>query len=144
MTYFLAMLFLAQGVKHRCHNVAKHPKCNMVEVLNLNENQQKEWNKIEISFDREMIKLKTKLQNTNIDLKEILLSQEPDVNKIKKRMEEIANIEYQMRLKKIEKKIKLYKILSKEQREKFLPCLLGRNIHKRHSMRQEMRNRMSH
>ncbi len=137
MFYFLTLLFLVQGGPNK-PATTPGPGHRIVEYLNLTESQKKEWDRIHIKFQKDINELNYKIRNKEIELREITLSDEVDLKKLKKKMEEIARLKYEISLKRIDMQLSIYKLLNEEQRKEFLQFLLGygKGHHRRpHKMR---------
>jgi len=86
--------------------------------LTLSEEQTTEIRKITLDFKKESLGLQTQIQINQIELQELLLESTVDMEKVRVNLEEIADLQVNLKVKAIENHSKIKEVLTKEQLEK--------------------------
>ena len=89
-----------------------------IESLNLSEEQKNKIRKLDIDFQKEMLELKNKAEINRLEVKSLLLEEDPDLIKIRAKLQEIADLETEIKMKVIEEYLAVKGILTPEQQEK--------------------------
>jgi len=89
-----------------------------VESLNLSEEQKNKIRRIDLDFQKEILGFKNKVEINQLEIKSLFLEKDPDLIKIRTKLQEIANLETEMKIKAIEEYLTIKGILTLEQQEK--------------------------
>ncbi|HAJ33380.1 MAG TPA: hypothetical protein DCK79_08410 [Candidatus Atribacteria bacterium] len=90
----------------------------LVESLNLSEEQKTEIKKIDLNFQKEMLGLKNKVEINQLEIKILFLEKDPELAKIRAKLQEIADLQTELKMKRIEEYLAVKSILTSEQQEK--------------------------
>lgn len=102
-------------------HIEKSPVAKMkefVESLNLSEEQKNEIRRIDLDFQKEILGLKNKVEINQLEIKSLFLEKDPDLIKIRTKLQEIANLETEIKMKAIEEYLAVKGTLTPEQQEK--------------------------
>ena len=90
----------------------------LFDSLNLSEEQINDLRKINLNFQREILKLKNEIQIGQLEIKELFLEEGLDLTKIKLELQKIADLEVEIKMKGFETYLAAKEILTPEQQEK--------------------------
>ena len=92
--------------------------------LNFSQEQISKINQLRLDFQKASLELKKEKDLKRLEIKELITGGSVDIEKIKTKWEEIAQIQTELRVKSLENQLKIKEILTPEQLEKFnLNCL---------------------
>jgi len=97
----------AEGKGHR----------KLIAQLKLSEEQKKDFDKIHVDMEKQQIDQKAKNETARVELRQLLKAENPDKSAIEKKMNEIADLEVQMRMVKINFWFDINKLLTPEQQK---------------------------
>jgi Spy/CpxP family protein refolding chaperone len=83
--------------------------------LNLTEDQKRSMRSLQLDLERKRIDLQAKIQLLEVDLKSAAMSDKPDRGMIEKTLRSITDLQYQMKLSRIQHWFEVSKILTPEQ-----------------------------
>ncbi len=86
--------------------------------LNLSEEQVKKLQDLSLKYQKEMLELRNALQVKQLELRTLLLSKEPDQDKINSMVEEIGKLRTDIQKKALDYQIQMRKIFTPEQWDK--------------------------
>ena len=89
-----------------------------IEDLDLSEEQTAEIKKIMLDLQKESLVLKSQIQMKQLELKELFLESNIDMEKVREKLEEIADLQVEQKIKAIENQSKIKEVLTNEQLEK--------------------------
>ena len=89
-----------------------------IENLDLSEEQIAEVKKTMLDFKKESLVLKSQIQMKQLELKELFLESNIDMEKVREKLEEIADLQVEQKIKAIENQSKIKEVLTNEQLEK--------------------------
>jgi len=89
-----------------------------IESLNLSEEQITEINKTLLDFQKDTVELRNSIQIRELEVKALLLEPQTELVKIRAKMEEIANLQVELKVKTIEKYLEIKDLLTPEQQAK--------------------------
>jgi len=95
----------------------------LIKFLNLSEEQQKEIEKILFNFQKENIELQSKIKILNLEIREICLQPQAKLEDVQEKLKEVANLEAELKGKRLEVYFKIRDLLTPEQKSK-LPLKL--------------------
>jgi Spy/CpxP family protein refolding chaperone len=90
----------------------------LMSSLNLSQEQMIELQKISLSYQKEKLELKNKIQLRQLELKGLLLDEELDLIKIRSEFQKIADLEAEMKMGGLKAYLTAKEILTPEQQEK--------------------------
>ena len=90
----------------------------LVESLNLSEEQKTEIRKIDLNFQKELLGLRNDVEISQLEIKILFLETEPNLVKIRAKLQEIADLQTELKMKGIEEYLAVKGILTLEQQEK--------------------------
>ncbi len=90
----------------------------LVESLNLSEEQKAEIKKIDLNFQKELLGLRNDIEINQLEIKILFLETEPNLVKIRAKLQEIADLQTELKMKGIEEYLAVKSILTSEQQEK--------------------------
>jgi Spy/CpxP family protein refolding chaperone len=90
--------------------------------LDLSQEQQTQIRQIMLDFQKETLELRNQIQVKQLEIRELRLSSDVDLEQLRVKMEEIAQIQVELRMKSIERQEKVKEVLTPEQLEN---CGLG-------------------
>lgn len=90
----------------------------LIESLNLTEEQKTEIKKIDLNFQKELLGLKNKVEINQLEIKILFLEKDPDLEKIRAKLQEIADLQTELKMKGIKEYLAVKGILTLEQQEK--------------------------
>lgn len=91
------------------------------EQLNLTQDQKKEFKKLDLALEKDIISSKNELEVTQLELEVALEENEPRLNKINSLIDKIHNLEAEIEKKRIANEFKKRDLLTDEQKEKWRP-----------------------
>jgi Spy/CpxP family protein refolding chaperone len=89
-----------------------------IESLTLSEEQITEIKKILLDFQKNTLELRNRMQIKELEIKALLLEPETELAKIREKLEEIANLQVELKVKTIEKYLEVKDLLTPEQQAK--------------------------
>ena len=87
--------------------------------LELSAEQQAEMRKMMLSFQKETLELRNQIQLKQLEMRELMLEDPVDMDQVRNKLEEISELQVEVRMKAIERQIKFRELLSPEQLENF-------------------------
>jgi Spy/CpxP family protein refolding chaperone len=90
--------------------------------LELSEEQVTEMNEIMLDYQKASLKLQSQIKMKQLELQELLLESTVDMDKVRTKLEEMASLQVQVKMKAIEHQIKLKEVLTEEQLEELSSC----------------------
>lgn len=87
--------------------------------LDLSQEQQTQIRQIMLDFQKETLELRNQIQVKQLEIRELRLSPDVDLEQLRVKWEEIAQLQVEMRTKSIEKQEKAKEVLTPEQLENF-------------------------
>ncbi|MDD5638206.1 MAG: Spy/CpxP family protein refolding chaperone [Atribacterota bacterium] len=87
--------------------------------LDLSQEQVAEIRQMMLDFQKETLELRNQIQVKQLELKELRLAAEVDMEQVRSKLEEIADLQVELRMKAIEKQNKVKELLTPEQLENF-------------------------
>ena len=90
----------------------------LIESLNLSEEQKTEIKKMDLNFQKELLGLRNDVEISQLEIKILFLETEPNLVKIRAKLEEIANLQVELKVKTIEKYLEVKDLLTPEQQAK--------------------------
>ena len=87
--------------------------------LGLSSEQVAQIREMMLTFQKETLELRQQIQTKQLELRELRLSSDLDLGKVKAKLEEISKLQLEIRMKAFEKQEKLKEILTPEQLENF-------------------------
>lgn len=91
----------------------------ILEELSLSKEQKEKIKNIHFNNEKMAEEIKSKIKIKEIELREILLEEKPDIKKIENKIKEIGDLNTELRILKIRNFFQIKEILTKEQWEKF-------------------------
>ena len=122
-------------MKKRLENSPAAKLKELIDSLNLTEEQKTEIRKIDLNFQKELLGLKNDVEINQLEIKILFLETEPNLVKIRAKLEEIADLQTELKMKEIEEYLAVKSILTSEQQEKlpegipFQIFTLGKLLH---------------
>jgi len=89
-----------------------------IESLNLSKEQETEINKTLLNFQKDTVELRNSIQIRKLEVKALLLEPQTGLVKIRAKMQEIADLQIELKVKTIEKYLEVKDLLTPEQQEK--------------------------
>jgi len=108
----------------------------IIKRLKLTDEQKKDVNKIKVDMKKQLIDQKAKLQKARLELQEIFKVDSPDKSAIEKKLNEIADLEVQARMIKVDSWFAVNKLSTPEQQKIWKKALTDRP-----AMKHKMMNR---
>lgn len=90
----------------------------LIKFLNLSEEQITEINKILLGFQKDTLELRNRTQIKELEIKALLLEPETELVKIRVKLQEIADLQVELKVKTIEKYLEIKDLLTLEQQAK--------------------------
>ena len=90
----------------------------LIKFLNLAEEQITEINKNLLDFQKDTIELRNRMQIKELEIKALLLEPQTELEKVKAKMLEIADLQIELKVKTIEKYLEIKGLLTSEQQAK--------------------------
>ena len=90
----------------------------LIKFLNLSEEQITEINKTLLGFQKNSLELRNRMQIKELEIKALLLEPETELVKIRAKLEEIADLQIELKVKTIEKYLEIKDLLTPEQQAK--------------------------
>lgn len=109
--------------------------------LNLTDEQKKDVEKIHVDAEKQRIAQKAKVETARVDLQQLFKADAPDKSAIEKKMNDIADLEVQMHMIKINSWFAVNKLLNPEQQKTWKKVLEHGPALQRHNMMEQKRNR---
>jgi Spy/CpxP family protein refolding chaperone len=109
--------------------------------LNLTDEQKKDVEKIHFDGEKQRIAQKAKVETARVDLQQLFKTDAPDKSAIEKKMNDIADLEVQMHMIKINSWFAVNKLLNPEQQKTWKKVLEHGPALQRHNMMEQKRNR---
>ncbi|MGA3288273.1 MAG: periplasmic heavy metal sensor [Bacteroidota bacterium] len=94
-----------------------------MEQLKLTEEQKKDFDKIHVDMEKQEIAQKAKNETARVELRQLFKADSPDKSAIEKKMNEIADLEVQMHMIKINSWFDINKLLTQEQQKTWKKAL---------------------
>ena len=104
------------------------PRKGICEKLDLSDVQKKQLGDMRMSMRRNAVQLRGKIALARIDLQDLLSADEPDRKSIEKKLTEIAELQTQQKLLRIDHMVDVKKMLTPEQRKKWKDSPHGMRI----------------
>jgi Spy/CpxP family protein refolding chaperone len=111
-----------------------------MEKLNLTDEQKKDVEKIHFDSEKQTVAQRAKEETARIELQQLLKADTPDKSAIEKKINEIANLEVQMHMIKINSWFAVNKLLNPDQQKNWKKVLEHGPALQRHRMMGQMRN----
>ena len=89
-----------------------------IESLNLSKEQETEINKTLLDFQKDTVELRNSIQIRELEVKALLLEPQTELVKIRAKLQEIADLQVELKVKTIEKYLEVKDLLTPEQQEK--------------------------
>jgi len=89
-----------------------------IESLNLSEGQKTEINKTLLDFQKDTVELRNSIQIRELEVKALLLEPQTELVKIRAKLQEIADLQVELKVKTIEKYLEVKDLLTPEQQAK--------------------------
>ena len=89
-----------------------------IEYLNLSEEQITEVKKISLDFQKDTLELRNRMQIGELEVKTLLLKPQTELVKIRAKLQEIADLQVELKVKTIEKYLEIKDLLTPEQQAK--------------------------
>ena len=89
-----------------------------IESLNLSEEQKTEINKTLLDFQKDTVELRNSIQIRELEVKALLLEPQTELVKIRAKLQEITDLQIELKVKTIEKYLEVKDLLTPEQQEK--------------------------
>lgn len=89
-----------------------------IESLNLSEGQITEINKTILDFQKDTVELRNSIQIRELEVKALLLEPQTELVKIRAKLQEIADLQVELKVKTIEKYLEIKDLLNPEQQAK--------------------------
>ena len=89
-----------------------------IESLNLSEEQKTEINKTLLDFQKDTVELRNSIQIRELEVKALLLEPQTELVKVRAKLQEIADLQIELKVKKVEKYLEVKDLLTPEQKEK--------------------------
>ena len=105
-------------MKERMENGPAAKMKELVESLNLTEEQKTEIKKIDLNFQKELLGLRNDVEISQLEIKILFLETEPNLVKIRAKLQEIADLQIELKVKTIEKYLEVKELLTPEQQAK--------------------------
>jgi len=90
----------------------------LIKFLNLSEEQITEINKTLLDFQKDTAELRNSIQIRELEVKALLLEPQTELVKIRAKLQEIANLQVELKVKTIEKYLEIKDLLTPEQQAK--------------------------
>ena len=90
----------------------------LIKFLNLSEEQITEINKTLLGFQKNSLELRNRMQIKELEIKVLLLEPETELVKIRAKLEEIADLQVELKVKTIKKYLEIKDLLTPEQQAK--------------------------
>ncbi len=94
-----------------------------IEQLKLTEGQKKDFEKIHVDMEKQEIAQKAKKETARVELRQLFKADNPDKSAIEKKMNEIADLEVQMHMIRINSWFDVNKLLTPEQQKTWKKAL---------------------
>lgn len=105
-------------LKKRADNNPSARMKKIIESLDLTKEQITEIRKMDLNFQKNTLELRNKVQANQLDIEGLFLDAQPDMVKIRAKLQEIANLQVELKIKSIEEYSAVKGILTPEQQEK--------------------------
>ncbi len=89
-----------------------------IESLSLSEEQKAEINKTILDFQKDTVALRNSIQIKELEVKALLLEPKTELVKVRAKLQEIADLQVELKVKTIEKYLEIKDLLTPEQQEK--------------------------
>jgi len=90
----------------------------LIKSLNLSEEQKAEINKTILDFQKDTVELRNSIQIRELEVKVLLLGPQTELVKIRAKLQEIADLQVELKIKTIEKYLEVKDLLTPEQQTK--------------------------
>ncbi len=111
----------------------------ILKKLNLTAEQKKDANRIKVDLDKQLITQKAKVETARLELREICMAESPDKSDIEKKIGDIANLEAQAHMIRVDSWFAINTILTPEQQKIWKKVLVEGPV-----MKHKMMNRDDH
>jgi len=105
-------------MKKRIENNPAAKMREFIKSLNLSEEQITEINKTLLDFQKDTVELRNSIQIRELEVKALLLEPQTELVKIRAKLEEIADLQVELKVKTIEKYLEVKDLLTPEQQAK--------------------------
>ena len=105
-------------MKKRLENSPTAKMKELIESLNLTEEQKTEIRKMDLNFQKELLGLRNDVEISQLEIKILFLETEPNLAKIRAKLQEIADLQTELKMKRIEEYLAFKGMLTPEQQEK--------------------------
>lgn len=119
---FMTIMFFATGLSSKPQGKRGGPQKRlefMKKNLNLTNDQVTKIKAISAKYEPKRKEARTNIQALHKELHTMLMDENPDKSKVKSKMEEISRIKIDMRLKGLDQRLEVTKILTTEQKAKW-------------------------
>jgi len=110
--------FQEMMMKKRLENSPAAKIRELIESLNLTEEQKTEIKNIDLNFQKELLGLRNDIEINQLEIKILFLETEPNLVKIRAKLQEIADLQTELKMKGIEEYLAVKSILTSEQQGK--------------------------
>ena len=110
--------FREEMMKKRMENTPAVKMREFIESLNLSKEQETEINKTLLDFQKDTVELRNSIQIRELEVKALLLEPQTGLVKIRAKMQEIADLQIELKVKTIEKYLEVKDLLTPKQQEK--------------------------
>jgi Spy/CpxP family protein refolding chaperone len=112
-----------------------------IKDLKLTEEQKKDVDKIRLAMEKQQIAQKAKNETARLDLQQLFKEDNPNKPAIEKKLNEVANLEVQMRMIKVDSWFAVNKLLTLEQQKTWKKALVaGSTMEQKMMKHQRMKN----
>jgi len=101
------------------HHIALLREPRILEELCLTKEQREKIKSIHFETEKNAENIKTKIRIEEIELRELLFEEKPEIKKIEEKIKKIGNLNSELRILKIKEFLRIKEILTPEQLEKF-------------------------
>jgi len=114
---------------------------HLKDALKLTEQQQAQVQKLRLDLERKQTQVHSKIQVSRLDMKEILLSDNPDRSALEKSLKQVSDLQQQLKLNQVEFWFSAKGILTADQQKVWKKHLAGMMGRERQNMRGDMGGR---
>lgn len=105
------------GRPEQTHRMRDEMKENLKAKLNLTDEQEKDLQKLRFDLEKRQTQVNAKIRTERIDLRELLLADNPDRSAIEKSLKTISDLQYQQKLNRLDHAFAARKVLTPEQQK---------------------------
>jgi Spy/CpxP family protein refolding chaperone len=114
---FVAIALVMVGTSLYCQPAKGKGPDKFIEQLKLSEEQKKDYEKIHVDMKKQEIAQKAKNETARFELRQLLKADNPDKSAIEKKLNEVAEIEVQKHMIRINSWFDINKLLTQEQQK---------------------------